>query len=254
MVRACRSIGLALALVLLAAPATGQTAEEAFERGNEAYAAGDWAAAAAAYGTVLDYRVADARVYYNLANAEFRMGRLGPAILYYERARRLDPADPEIESNLRFVQGFRFDRVEVEESFVLLEALHRAQALLGVDGQAWILVILFWAAGGILARGLARPGRFGPVHGWPLAAIGTLFVFVALSWWNTFDRLERRELAVVMAPAAEIVAGPGPSNPSLLTVHEGLTVEVLDDRGDWIQVSLPNGINGWISTRAIDRV
>ncbi len=245
---------LAVTVLLFALSATAQTAEEAFERGNEAYAAGDWAAAAAEYRTVLDYRVADARVYYNLANAEFRMGRLGPAILYYERARRLDPADPEIQANLRFVQTFRFDRVEVEETFVLLEALHRAQAALGVDGQAWILVILVWIGGAILVHGLSRPGRFGPVHGWPLAAIATLFVFVALSWWNTFDRLERRELAVVMAPAAEIVAGPGPSNPSLLTVHEGLTVEVLDDRGDWIQVSLPNGINGWIATRAIDRV
>ena len=63
-----------LAVVVLAAvvPASAQTAEEAFERGNEAYAAGNWAAAAAKYQTVLDYRVADARVHYNLANAQFR--------------------------------------------------------------------------------------------------------------------------------------------------------------------------------------
>jgi tetratricopeptide (TPR) repeat protein len=245
-----------LAAVLLAAvvPASAQTAEEAFERGNEAYAAGDWAAAAAEYRTVLDYRVADARVYYNLANAEFRMGRLGPSILHYEKARRLDPADAEIQSNLRFVQGFRFDRVEVEESFVLVEALHATQARLSVDGQAWILVALLWIAGVLIVSGLSRPGKFGPLHGWPLAALATLIVLAGLSWWDTFERLESRELAVVMAPAAEIVAGPGPSNPSLLTVHEGLTVVVLDDRGDWVQVSLPNGINGWIATRAIDRV
>jgi hypothetical protein len=105
-----------------------------------------------------------------------------------------------------------------------------------------------------MASGLSRPGKFGPLHGWPLAALATLIVLAGLSWWDTYERLESRELAVVMAPAAEIVAGPGPSNPSLLTVHEGLTVVVLDDRGDWIQVSLPNGINGWIATRAIDRV
>ena len=244
-----------LGVVLLAAvPAFGQTAEEAFERGNEAYAAGDWASAAAEYRTVLDYRVADARVFYNLANAEFRMGRLGPAILHYEKARRLDPADAEIEANLRFVQGFRFDRVEVEDSFALADALHGLQARLSVDGQAWVLVVLAWISGAILAWGLSRPGRFGPWHGWPLAALATLIVLVGLSWWDTYERLERRELAVVMAPAAEIVAGPGPSNPSLLTVHEGLTVVVLDDRGDWVQVSLPNGINGWIATRAIGRV
>jgi len=255
MVIGARPIRLLLAMLVLSmAPVYGQTADEAFERGNEAYEAGDWAAAADEYRTVLDYRVADARVFYNLANAEFRMGRLGPSILHYEKARRLDPADADIQGNLRFVQGYRFDRVEIEDSFALLDALHGVQARLSLDGQAWILVALLWIAGALLALGFSRPGKFGPAHGWPLAGLATLILLASLSWWDTYERLERRELAVVMAPAAEIVAGPGPSNPSLLTVHEGLTVVVLDDRGDWIQVSLPNGINGWIATRAIDRV
>jgi len=244
-----------VAVVLAAVvPASAQTAEEAFERGNEAYAAGKWAAAATEYRTVLDYRVVDARVHYNLGNAEFRLGRLGPAILHYEKAKRLDPSDAEIGSNLVFAQGFRFDRVEVEEPFVLVRPLHALQARLGIDGQVSVLVSLLWIAGGLMAWGLSRPGRLGPVHGWLLAALVTSIVLVGLSWWNTYERLERRELAVVMAPAAKIVAGPGPSNPSLLTVHEGLTVVVLNDRGDWVQVSLPNGINGWIEARAIDPV
>ncbi len=254
MVEPRRVAWLAAVLLATVVPAAASTAEEAFERGNEAYAAGDWAAAAAEYRNVLDYRVTDARVYYNLANAEFRMGRLGPSILHYEKARRLDPADTEIQSNLRFVQGFRFDRVEVEETFALVDALHALQARLSVDGQAWVLLALLWIAGALMAWGLSRPGKFGPLHAWPLVALSTLIVLSGLSWWDTYERFERRELAVVMAPAAEIVAGPGPSNPSLLTVHEGLTVVVLDDRGDWIQVALPNGINGWIATRAIDRV
>jgi tetratricopeptide (TPR) repeat protein len=254
MVEPRRVAWLAAVLLATVVPAAASTAEEAFERGNEAYAAGDWAAAAAEYRNVLDYRVTDARVYYNLANAEFRMGRLGPSILHYEKARRLDPADTEIQSNLRFVQGFRFDRVEVEETFALVDALHALQARLSVDGQAWVLLALLWIAGALMAWGLSRPGKFGPLYAWPLVALSTLIVLSGLSWWDTYERFERRELAVVMAPAAEIVAGPGPSNPSLLTVHEGLTVVVLDDRGDWIQVALPNGINGWIATRAIDRV
>ncbi len=254
MVGARRFAFLAAVVLVTVVPAFAQTAEEAFERGNGSYAAGDWAAASAEYRTVLDFRIADSRVHYNLANAEFRLGRLGPAILHYEKAKRLDPSDAEIQFNLRFAQGFRFDRVEVEETFVLVTALHDLQARLSIDGQAWILVSLIWIAGGLMAWGLSRPGRFGPGHGWLLAALATLIVLAGLSWWNTYELLERRELAVVMAPAAEIVAGPGPSNPSLLTVHEGLTVVVLDDRGDWVQVSLPNGINGWIATRALGRV
>ena len=57
--------------------------------GNTAYAAGDFNSAAAAYESVLRYRISDPRVEYNLGNAEFRRGNLGKAILHYERARRL---------------------------------------------------------------------------------------------------------------------------------------------------------------------
>jgi len=244
---------LALALVA-GVPAGAQTAEEAFEIGNAAYAAGDWTAAAEAYRTVLDYRVRDARVHYNLGNAEFRLRRLGPAILHYEKAFRLDPADREIEANLRFARTFRFDRVEVEEPMLATRALRRAQAVVGIDGQSVCVVALAWLVAGLLAWGLARQGRFGPGHGWVLAVLLVLLVLVGLSWWDTYERLELRELAVVQAPAVELVAGPGPSNPALLTVHEGLTVVILDERDDWIQVSLPNGIHGWIDARTIGRV
>jgi hypothetical protein len=41
---------------------------------------------------------------YNLANAYARTGKPGLAVLNYERARLLDPTDPDIEANLRHVQ------------------------------------------------------------------------------------------------------------------------------------------------------
>ena len=46
------------------------------------------------FSSLLRYGLADARLEYNLANAEYKRGRLGEAILHYERARRLAPADP----------------------------------------------------------------------------------------------------------------------------------------------------------------
>jgi hypothetical protein len=36
----------------------------------------------------------------------------------------------------------------------------------------------------------------------------------------------------------------------LFTVHEGLKAEIRADRGGWLQVSLPNGWNGWIPREA----
>src|SRR5271154_658018 len=41
---------------------------------------------------------------YNLANSFARAGKPGLAVLNYERARLLDPKDPDIEANLRHVR------------------------------------------------------------------------------------------------------------------------------------------------------
>ena len=80
---------LLVVLVLLGGVSVAEMPEETFGRGNDAYERRDHDPAALAYRIILEYRIEDPRVEYNLANAEFKRGRLGHAILHYERARRL---------------------------------------------------------------------------------------------------------------------------------------------------------------------
>ena len=50
---------------------------------------------------------------YNLANAYFKVGRYGKAILYYNRALRLAPGDAEIRYNLDVANTFTKDKIAV---------------------------------------------------------------------------------------------------------------------------------------------
>ncbi len=243
-----------LALALLGAPAAGQTPEEIFERGNAAYEEERYGAAAEAYRTVLKYRIRDARVEFNLGNAEFRLGHLGAAILHYERAFRLDPTDPDIRVNLEFARSFRFDRIETPETGPVLRAVRYLQDRLGPERQAWITLAVLWSVFGLLGWGLARPGRFKAAHGWLLAALVCLALVVSASWYTTHGRLIGRQIAVVLEQAVEVRAGPGGNNPALFTVHEGLALEVREERPDWLQVSLPNRLHGWIRRDAVEIV
>jgi uncharacterized protein YraI len=81
-----------------------------------------------------------------------------------------------------------------------------------------------------------------------------IVALIAGSWYSTHRRLEGQQLAVVLDATVEVLAGPGESNPALFTVHEGLTLEVRGERREWVQVSLPNGLNGWIPSRSLGRV
>ena len=236
-------------------PARADSPEESFDRGNTAYAAGDFNSAAAAYESVLRYRILDPRVEYNLGNAEFRRGNLGKAILHYERARRLAPTDPEILANLDYARSFTFDQVPREEPAAIVRSIVHLQDRIGPDRQAWLGVALVWILSAFLAWVFSRRARWISAYGWGVAAMVLAIAISTTSWYVTWQRIEGRPLAVVLEDAVEVLSGPGENNATLFTVHEGLTVEIQGDvRSEWVQVSLPNGLYGWIPLEAVGLV
>lgn len=253
-----RRLAAALAALVLAVlsggllPIRADTPEEIFERGNRAYDAGRYEEAAEAYRTVQRYQIEDPRVEYNLGNAEFRLGNLGRAILHYERARRLDPSDSDLQANLAYARSLRLDRVPEPERPAVLAWLARRLDRLGSDRVAWILLALAWLACALLAWGLAVPGRWRARHGWALAALLSLLVILGGSWYGIEQRQAGNPKAVVVARLAEVLAGPGTNNATLATVHEGLDVEVWAEREEWLQVRLPNGVSGWVSRESVE--
>jgi len=241
-------------LFLLASPSRADSPEEIFERGNRAYDEGSFDDAVTAYDTLLRYQIEDARVEFNLGNAEFRRGNLGRAILHYERARRMEPTDRDIVGNLNYARSLRLDRVPAPERPVVVGWVVGWQDRVGPDRHAWALVVLVWCACGLLAWSLSSPERWSARYAWVLAALVVVSALVGTSWYATHERIEGHQVAVVLDELAEILAGPGENNATLATVHEGLDVEVWGERDEWIQVRLPNGVSGWVARGAVEVV
>ncbi len=255
MVSFLRRLSLSGTLFLVVCiPSLAASPEAGFEAGNEAYSEGRFEEAAEAYRELLRFRIADPVLEFNLANAEFRVGRLGPAILHYQRARRMAPADPDIAANLAFASSMTLDRVDPPQKPLVLRWLHGIQDRFGPDSQAWFVLALIWIFAAFVAWRSARPGGWRGSYGWILTGMLLVIAIATISWWVTYQRLEGREIAVIQAEAVEVLAGPGETNPALFTIHEGLTVELRADRGGWVQVSLPNGLNGWVRAETLERV
>jgi hypothetical protein len=236
---------------LAAGVAFGDTAEQVFERGNAAYEKGRYEEAAEAYRTVLRYGVRDPRVEYNLGCAAFKIGRIGEAVLHLEKAARLDPGDPDIQANLALARSRTLDRVDAPEVAAPLRWLRALQDRIGPDRHALAVTALVWAIAGLVAWCSARPGGWNAIAGWILVSLTLAAVLLSVSWAISHERVEGAPLAVVLEPAVEVLAGPGPNNATLFTVHEGLTLEIRAERQDWVQVSLPNGLNGWVPRDAL---
>jgi tetratricopeptide (TPR) repeat protein len=247
-------IPIAVAWLLFAQDGRAQTPEDIFKRGNAAYEEGRYEAAAEAYRSLLRYEIHDPVVEYNLGNAEFRLGNLGQAILHYERAKRLDPVEPDIRANLEFARSLCFDRVDAPQEAAVIRWMHAAQNRLGPDRQAWMALATAWIVVALVAWCFSRPGGWRAAHGWILAALLLVLVVTVTSWYATVGRLDRDPTAVVLDDLVEVLAGPGYNNPALFTVHEGLSLQIRAEREEWLQVSLPNGLNGWIAKESVEKV
>lgn len=240
---------------LLGAPAVhdarAASPEETFDQGNEAYSRGDFNAAAEAYRTVVQYGIVDARVEYNLGNAAYRLGRMGEAILHYRRAQRLAPSDADVAANLELALSRSIDRAEAPAVTGPIRVVRALQDRVGPDAQALALLALLWIAAGLTAWRSSRPGGWTAAAGWTLAALLFVAAIGGVSWYTTWQRLDGERLAVVLQPAVEVLAGAGQNNATLFTIHEGLTVVVQQEQRDWVQVTLPNGLHGWIPREAL---
>ena len=254
-----RATGVVLAgLVLLgAAPSVrADSPEAAFDAACREYEQGHWDAAADGFRGLVRYGLSDARLEYNLANSEYKRGHLGEAILHYERARRLAPADPDVLANLAITRAKIRDVVEDDDAAAagLLRSMRAVQDRLGVSAQAGMFVACVWLLAAIVSWCGSRAGGFTPGWGWTLAGMLVATALVFLSWRSSWLRLDGTPRAVILKPSVEALAGPGLNNASLFTLHEGTAVTIESERESWLQVTLPNGLTGWVVRDAAERI
>ena len=166
--------------------ATGQ-----YNGGNEFYREGDFEAARRSYLEAVATGIEDARLYYNLGNACFKLSRLGEAVLWYERARRLAPHDEDVEANLHFANLVKKDRETQGDEGSLVEFVVAVYFWPSYDRLSLFFACGFFAVFGLALMRLLSRSKFGT--GWLVAILlcGGLSLGAAI-WFGT--RLGRMRL------------------------------------------------------------
>lgn len=219
-----------------------------FIRANGLYGDEHYADAAAVYERILAGGVESGAVHFNLGNAYLKAGDVGRAVLAYERARRLDPGDPDLRANLDFARELARDVVEppVVERIVFPLAPHVSTSTLALAAAA-----VWWAVWLALATGALAP-RAAPAARGVAAAAGLALAVVAGSglyrWWT----VERPAFAVVVArDDVSVRSEPTPSATALFVAKPGTTLAVERRREDAALVTARDGRRGWLETSAL---
>src|SRR4029077_16234904 len=154
------AIVLAAALAGIPVPARAAAPADAFDQACHAYEQGKWDEAADGFRSLLRYGLEDPRLEYNLANSEFKRGHIGEAVLHYEKARRLDPSDPDVATNLAIARSRIRDVIDDPTSAGPLSAWRALQDRAGVAAQSLLALAGLWGLAIIVTWCGSRTGGF----------------------------------------------------------------------------------------------
>jgi hypothetical protein len=181
---------------------------------------------------------------YNLANSFARAGKPGLAVLNYERARLLDPKDPDIEANLRHVREVSGLPPDSRSGF------QRAAEFADPRLLAWAGIL------GLSLAGIAAWARVGSKshRGKLLLAMCVGFCVLGVSLANGVALWPAIHEAVVIAPSTPVRVSPVTEEEPLFVLPEAAIVTVRAEHDGFVLVQAQNERSGWVPGANIARI
>jgi tetratricopeptide (TPR) repeat protein len=229
--------------------------DDLMKKGNDAYQNAKYQDAITDYENLVKDGYEGVSLYYNLGNAYYKDGKLGYAILYYEKALRLSPNDDDIQHNLAIANAKTLDRINTLPKFFIFQWWESLLAFFSVKGWTYftyILFILILVAAGIyffIKNPLVqRYSFFGGL------AILVLFILSVVMLAININRDLNVKNGIIIAQVVSAKLSPDTKSNDAFVIHEGLKVKMEDKVDNWVEVRLNDGKIGWLPENDVAQI
>ncbi|MCG6551858.1 MAG: SH3 domain-containing protein [Candidatus Magnetominusculus sp. LBB02] len=237
---------LALASIIIiaalasAVPSNAATYNDVFKKAALLYTEGKYDEAAKEYYKPIQDGYESGGLYYNIGNCYLKTNRIGYAILYYEKARRLIPVDEDLRANYEFAVSQIKNRQSAVERPWVNRQLDRLYSPLTTDALTICLFILYAT---IFAAAIARLFIV-RLRGFAIYAIAVAAVLLIISSYVLYDR-QSGVHSIVLAEKIEARYEPFDGATVFYTMYAGMRVDVVETEGQWYKIKRPDGKTGW---------
>ena len=244
---------LFIALILSVSPAFSSDADSLFNAANSLYQNQDYEKALNMYLNLEQKKYESAPLYFNIGNCYFKQGKLGYAILYYLRAQRLSPRDPDISTNLEFARQFMPTRLEGIKINPVTSFLSSIVSVFTLNFMAWGASILFIILFLYLSLVIFLQWRGLIIR---IVAYCLIFLVIVSSGLTSYKyRAEyMTERGVIIADETRILSGPGEDNDVEFVGVFGLTFEIEKEADNYYLVLFENKRKGWVSKGDVEKI
>lgn len=218
-----------------------------FEEGNTLYNEGKYAEAIAKYEMLLESDSHSSALYFNLANAHYKLNNVAPTIYYYEKAKLLNPNDKDIQNNLNFAQNMTIDAIDNVSDVGFSRLFNNMVNTFSVDiwskiavGGVLLFVLLFLIYHFTYRTTQKRIAFIVSL----LSILTSLFSLTMAFQKNNLDKKENP--AIVFTQESRVKTDPNNASEELFRLHEGTKVQVLEVYNNWYKIEIADKTVGWI--------
>jgi len=248
-----------LLILLLGLPAINSSGQESsvekFNKAANLYSSGQYKDALDTWISVYKAGVRSANLDFNIGNAYFKTSNIPGAILFYERALLLKPADEDVQYNLQIARTLVVDKfVEIPELF-FVTWYNFLSLTLSTNRWAQISLtsfILFLIA---LSIYIYTPRYRYKVIGFWFAVFLLIFSLFSVSFSiRNRNLIYNNSKAIIFSPLVNGKSSPDNSGTDLFVLHEGTRVTIEDAVGEWFEIRLSDGNKGWVPANSLEKI
>lgn len=248
-IRSVLSYLLILTLFLCAEITSAQDPGELAMKAGSSYNEGRYEEAAAAYESIISNGYVSPELLYNLGNTYFKLNQIPSAILFYEKARKLNPRDEDILFNLNLANSRIIDKIEPIPEFFLKRWWHSFRDVTTVDGWATFGIISFILTlitiGAFIVSSNFQIRQIAFIGGIVFFVVSGVSLMMASQKYNSNIRADA---AIIFTPTVTVKSSPSDKSVDLFVIHEGTKVSLTDSVEGWSEVRIADGNKGWIKS------
>lgn len=197
----------------------------------------------------------DDKIFYNIGNCYFRLGKLGRAIQYYKIALKVNPNNKKARKDLEYSLTLTKDKQRIENKSMAEKTILRIYNYFSPNLSAIISLLFF--LGIILTLNIMILNFKGREKTVPIFIMIILIIFfigfstISYLKWKNFHNITE---GVLLTSTEAGYSGPSEDFTRVFTIHEGMIFKIEKSDGDWCQIQLNNGLGGWIRNEAIGKI
>jgi tetratricopeptide (TPR) repeat protein len=225
------------------------------DKANNEYAKGNYQNAIGLYLQIIKTGFEAPELYYNLGNAYFKANNYPSAILYFEKAKRLNPTDEDIDFNIKVTNNKIIDKIDIVPELFYIRWWKAMYSFNTTNGWAILSIIsltslllltgLYLFSSKVLIRKLCFAFSF-------------LFIVITALTLN-FAFIQQKNIsssneAVIFTPTVSVKSSPDVNSVDLFVIHEGTKIEITDNIGEWSEIRIANKSKGWIKKDCYEKI